>query len=101
MVRLVPKGTRIVMVLIEATVEVKVREWFKSEGYTVRKGENVDVEAYRDETLKHVAEAKGDQFYQSGHRKGQINEGALRNTFFMGLGQLFVAHTRHRGIRVS
>ena len=86
---------------LQSAGRTPVRRWFVDRGYAVRKGVNVDVEAYRDDMLKHVVEVKGDQFNQSGSRTGQINGGALRNTFFMGLGQLLIARTRHSDIPIS
>src|SRR5262249_42867880 len=85
--------------LIESRAEARVRAWFVDRKYSVCKGDDVDVEASFDGVPKHVVEVKGDQFSQPGPRMGQITPGALRNTFFMGLGQLLIARTRHKNVQ--
>lgn len=89
------------MTLEEHRVEPMVFRWLKNKGYACKKGDNVDIEAYGSGRLERVVEAKGDQFHKSGVQKGRVNDGALRNAFFMGLGQILMAHTRHSESKIS
>jgi hypothetical protein len=89
------------MVLKESRAEEMVGRWLNHQSFEVRKGSSVDIEAFIGDEVKYVVEVKGDQFRQSGALAGKVNPGALRNTFFMGLGQILIARCRHERIPVS